>query len=222
MKSALITCFTLIAVCSAVEAQAGGRYYSYHSGYSHGYSDGHYRGYKRGYARGYSRGHYKGRGYHHRHYRHHRHRSDRRAGYLLGGIVIGSLLHHAYADRGRDYAPRRVERSYYSSSRQTRYSDSRRRYSYSDESTYSDQSSRYSSSNDDQSSRYIDGNSDQGSRYSSIKPEIVTHRDTPRPVAEHILLRDKEGRCFVVGEKENEQGESVEVRTEIEARACVE
>ena len=42
--------------------------------------------------------HYKhyGHGYHHGHYRHRRHKHSNKGAYLAGGLIIGSLLTHAY------------------------------------------------------------------------------------------------------------------------------
>lgn len=82
-----------VASMIALPASAGGHrdgYYGKHGGYSH------HRGYNRGYHRGYDRAYHRGykRGYRH-HGRHYRRHHDRNAAYLLGGIVLGSVITHA-------------------------------------------------------------------------------------------------------------------------------
>lgn len=105
MKISLISISLFVVAGFSHPAQAG-RHYDryYHGGYGH-----------------YDRHHYRG----HRYKRHHRrHRSSDRAAYLVGGLVLGSLITNAYHRSNEPYVERRV--SYYeprrirSSSRVTR------------------------------------------------------------------------------------------------------
>lgn len=78
------------ALLASAPAAAGGRgngYYD-HPGYGHGYGYGKHRGYDR----------------HYHHHRKHRRGRGNDGAYLLGGIVIGSLLTHALTAPPRAYA----------------------------------------------------------------------------------------------------------------------
>ncbi|MEJ2445122.1 MAG: hypothetical protein P8Y42_16995 [Exilibacterium sp.] len=87
-----VTIFSiLIASLAAVPVQAGGRH---HHGYYSGHHSHHWRGHRN--RHDFGRHHYR------RHRRHHNHDGA----YLLGGILIGSLLTHSndrYSYRERHY-----------------------------------------------------------------------------------------------------------------------
>jgi hypothetical protein len=74
MRHAGVWCLALLMVAAPVHA--GGRRHEYHDGYWR----------------------------HHGHHRHHHHRHGRDGAYLLGGIVIGTVLGQAFRS-ARDYYP---------------------------------------------------------------------------------------------------------------------
>lgn len=106
LVTAPLLAFALLTAAPAANADG------YRSGHHSGYNN---RGYNRGYDRGYNRHHNRrhqrrARGYD-RGYRHSRHnrynRSDRRGAYLLGGLVVGSLITHAIVNSRRDHQQER-------------------------------------------------------------------------------------------------------------------
>ena len=107
-RAALITApimaFAMLIVAPAANAD----------GYRNGHHAGHHnRGYNRGYNRSYNRHHnrrhyrrhgFRHHGYNHRGYRYGRHsRHDNRGAYLIGGLVVGSLITHAITNNRNHY-----------------------------------------------------------------------------------------------------------------------
>jgi len=79
IKSALLAGAALWATMASSPAEARGYHHNHYYG-GHGYHAGYHRSYRRGYRHGYRRGH----------------RRNNDAAYLAGGLVLGSLLTHAY------------------------------------------------------------------------------------------------------------------------------
>lgn len=88
IKIALVAVAAISAAALSSPAEARGyHHYDRHYGY-HGYHRKYHRGYDRGYRHGYRRGY----------------RRNNDAAYLAGGLVLGSLLTHAYHSHRDHYA----------------------------------------------------------------------------------------------------------------------
>lgn len=114
VRAALVTAplmaLALLTVAPAAQADGYRNGHHYDRGYSRGY-DRHNRRYHRGY-RGYNRHNFRHsyrQGFRHGRYR----RSDRNGAYLLGGLVVGSLITHAIHNNRDDRRyEQRTERYY--------------------------------------------------------------------------------------------------------------
>ncbi len=113
-KALILLALPMLALALASPANAGGRHHG--GGYwSGGYYDHGRHGYRSGYRRGYRHGT--------RHYRHRRHRGNDGA-YLIGGLVVGSLITHAiHSSRNDGYRSRNrtYNDGYYERRRSTTY-----------------------------------------------------------------------------------------------------
>jgi hypothetical protein len=152
-----------LSVLTIAPAHAGGRdHYSHFGGFhpGHGHRHHHWSGYHR--RHDYRRGYKHGRRHHHHH----------DAGYLLGGIVIGSLISQAY-----------------------HHNDGHSTHRYYHSGNYA-------------------GRTESRVVYRTAEP--VDYREQESAIPRHILLRDRDGRCFTVTETDA----GTELRTEIDAGAC--